>query len=331
MGNILRSLSLCLVLLLLGREVEGSNNGKKGFNPGSDIAWDCIYPIEVEGTCVCCYGNYCRYGVKMTYWEPIGLLEVVRCKDSSPVYGEECKKDANRSSSGGGGNILDWWGTGSEEGEQNKYYVHYIKYPVFYLFQLFDYLCLEIGDIAYLYKSEWDSSWNYEDESFQLFPEASLLGTWNYILPTCGADCIISSLPYGFSNETFITMHLAQAVNFGCMGCWGVTYPVAGQSTTKVSDVTTSGLLAARIVHKLHRLGLLMSNYEPNYCYYHPWIWIDRAQYKFQLAYPVKSSKPTTCFPVGFIPFAWEYVKKYPGHEGEWIYVLWRLTKCCLL
>ena len=186
---------------------------------------------------------------------------------------------------------------------------------------MFTYLCISEGDIAYGWKTESDSSWQNEDESWDLFPEGLAFSTKAYEFALgCAGDCLLS-----------FYSSMAQNLMFWCVGCWGMTYPVAGSNTAVNSDVATSALLSARLVTKLHRLCLLMSNYiDSNYCYYHCYPNLDKAQYKWQLAYPVRSSWPTTCFPTGLIPFTWEYVKKYPGKE-DWVYVLWRHTKCCLL
>ena len=91
--------------------------------------------------------------------------------------------------------------------------------------------------------SELDVTWNDEKLQSLLNPEAFLFG--NVLAQSaCSIDCAAA------------TTNLPRDEMFWCAGCWGNMYPFSGANADHVGGVQASSLYTARIIAKMHRLGL---------------------------------------------------------------------------
>src|SRR5579884_3590849 len=179
--------------------------GGRLFNPITDVDWLGIFPIKIGGIpvvpigedtntvspfppfCICFDGIIPRIGIKVSFWEPIRLIEVVRGPGCFPSLGgitiplpSFSKRGAHAST--------------SDRGESSSFlHVHYFIYPVLEAVGLFsDLLCFSDGGISLAYMSEFDPLWNNDELSFLVNPEAALVAN-PIAQAACAADAVSAS------------------------------------------------------------------------------------------------------------------------------------------
>ena len=330
----IKVLIITLLLSIISVKAEAECGGKF-FNPISDICWKCMLPIKIGGTtiissgqegsvsgisspiCICddqrIYGIP-KIGLRITFFEPVRIIEVVREPGCSPTLG--------------GLQIFpdSWKGHGmigvSNDLTQNSFYhVHEFAYPVLYLLELLvSAMCFINGGVDLLYVTELDETWiNSEVGSF-LNPEAALFGSIA-AKASCMADALAANFTFGLEPL------------FWCAGAWGSIYPLVGHDASSISPVQTTSLLAARFIAKMHRQGLRYGSLGINsLCNEYPIPVIKKSLYKLQMAYPVPQTIGVgnkCCHPIGRTTFIWGAGRRYPVEGEDFSYVLFQKRECC--
>jgi len=305
----------------------------KFMNPVTDICWSCVLPIKIGAVsilnagqedngssagsnpvCTCTGGGVPKIGVKVSFWEPARLVEVVRapyCFPSlggisipagvdAPPHGRPSKAAQTKSS---------------------FYQVHWYMNPIlFWLEVLMDNGCLEqsVFDLAYM--TELDPLWADSELSFILNPDVSLFAN----IPAqaaCAADCIAASL--GFPLNTL----------FWCAGCQGSMYPLNGWVASHIGGVQASTLLVQRFTNKMHREGLIWAaSGSDGLCGYYVQPLMDKSNYKMQMTYPVPATDKIDgrcCQPYGRTTAVWGAGKEFPYRGEDFAYQVFRKRDCC--
>jgi conjugal transfer pilus assembly protein TraU len=280
------------------------------------------YPPQLCG-CVCLLG-VCIPGLPIGYFEPVRLVEVVHDQLCFPTFG---------TSLGAGG--FSFIGAGSESTqienlEQNHLYmhVHYMAFPLWYIIGLVvDSLCVNpsgaFDEIDILFMSEIDPTWNDDVLAMILSPEALLLAN-PISLMACAADSLAASVDFPID------------ALFWCAGSAGYLYPMDGNVSGAGNDIQRSALLTYRMLAKLARTGaeLYTAGNAVLICSDYPTGIIVKSQYKFQLLYPIPSFRSplgSCCHPLGRTSIMWGGGKEIPAVGEDFVWLLWRLQRCCML
>jgi conjugal transfer pilus assembly protein TraU len=329
------------------------------------VCWSCVFPIKVMGVTMNIFGQgevprgaadsilcHCddvlgipSLGVTAGFWQPSRLIEVVRqpyCMVSLPgadVDGDRRPDSGMKMFDGG----LTWGGHRSTEqsaSDKTFYNVHYWTFPLLTLLEIFtNSHCLDGGykSMDLLYMSELDPTWNEDELMFFANPEMALFAN-PLGMAMCAADCLTTSA----GDRPLESL-------FWCAGCWGNLYPLTGNVASEASAPRDTSLLAARIVAKLHRMGLAWKTYgNDNLCRGNVFPMIPKQQYRMSMMFPApeadgrlagKPNKPGNdnmnpgyrcCHYLGDSPFTWGEWRTKPGVGEDYVYMLWRYTDCCL-
>ncbi|MDI9335458.1 MAG: conjugal transfer pilus assembly protein TraU [Gammaproteobacteria bacterium] len=305
----------------------------KILNPITDICWSCIFPISIGGLstfskeqidngssqsgnpfCTCSNKIPPTLGIKVGFWEPSRIVEVVRqpyCFPSlgglelpvgisAPAHGRAWKPGHTRSS---------------------FYQVHWYLNPIlFWLEVLLDNSCLEQNGFDLAYFTEVDPLWADSELSFILNPEAALF-TDLATQSACTADCLLASSGFG-SNELF-----------WCAGCQGNMYPLNGWVGTHIGGVQASALLTQRMTGKLHREGLMTASAgTKGLCGNYTQPIMDKRNYKLQMIYPVPATEKMSgqcCHTFGSSTVPWQSGKEFPYKGEDFSYQIFKKRDCC--
>jgi len=332
MNSVIRTL-VCFVALLASTQNASASLDCQGKFPNlvTDICWSCAFPIRLGagalsiaaslsgqedtpspgGAPVCMCGI--NPGVKISFWEPIRHVDVVRkpfCMttlggiDMNPGFNaphgtQEMKDNTNKSS---------------------FYQAHWYIDPIFALLNLIvDSPCMEnnIFDVAYL--TELDPLWNDDEMTSIINPDSFLFGNLVAQL-ACGADCVMSTV--GFGSNTL----------FWCAGCQGSMYPLNGHVAAHIGGVQASSLIVSRLIAKMHREGLMSAASGANgMCGYYPQLLMDKTNYKYQMHFPVPQDKifGRCCQPLGRSEILWGAGKEIPAMGEDFAYMIFRKRDCC--
>lgn len=326
--------SLQLVVMTLLALIFGSANAAtckgKFANPITEICWSCAFPIYIAGVQIaaldqedahqvgggpaCWCSNPPKLGVKVSFWEPLRRVDVVR----EPF----CMASL-------GGIKMDPGFDAPTHGRMNQeaqtkgsfYQAHWYIDPEIYVLQaVLDNGCLEnIGfDVAYL--TELDPLWSDDELTRILNPDVYLFAN----LPAraaCAADCVAATA--GFSTNYF----------YWCAGCQGSMYPLNGNVGAHVGGVQASSLIMQRLAAKMHRQGLMWAAHgEEGQCGYYPLPLMDKTIYKYQMLYPVPQTKKIMgrcCQPFGRSTILWGAGKEIPFIGEDFVYQIFRKRNCC--
>lgn len=278
-----------------------------------------VYPPLLCG-CACLTPMLCLPGLPIGYFEPVRLVEVVHDMLCFPSLGV---------SFGSGG--FTFIGQGSESTQidaldQNHSYMqaHYLAFPLWYWVGLIvDGFCLNysVEDLDVLFVSEVDPTWNDDFLALLIAPETLLIAN-PVALMACVADAVSAAV--GFPIDAL----------FWCAGSSGYMYPMNGNVSGAGSDINAAMLNTYRMLAKLARLGLETWNSADGklICTDLPTGLIVKGQYKFQLLYPIPNfTGEGCCFPIGRTPFRWGQGKEIPAVGEDFVWLVWKLQRCCLL
>ena len=308
-------------------------------NPITDVCWSCLLPISIGGfsigkgaspkkrdtknptspVCACVKDGVYTPGISIGFWEPARLVDITRtpyCMTNlgGVSLGNDYKKHSNYH--------MSYAGRGKQE---SFYHVHYYVYPLIYWLELItDFICLEEATFDVAYMSEFDITWNDPKMQSFLNPEAILFGN-PLAQAACALDCGASTIDMPLDSM------------FWCAGCLGNLYPFSGANSDHIGGVQNSSLLTARIIAKMHRIGLAQetSTHEAKVngpiCKKSRALKIKKSQYKLQMVNPVStSSKGIGCWPLGLSDMLYSSFKEYPYDGQDWGYLIWRKKNCCL-
>ena len=312
-------------------------------NPITDICWSCIMPISIGGLvaagkgsspkardtknpssplCMCAKANIPVPGVSIGFWEPVRLVDITKTPFCMTNLGGVQMGSPEMSKVGGYERSYNQ----NHFSHDAFYHLHYYIYPLIYWLELItDFICLEEATFDVAYMSEFDVTWSDPKLQSLLNPEAFLFG--NPIAQSaCIADCTSSTASMPIDSM------------FWCAGCLGNIYPFSGSNADHVGGVQSSSLYVARILAKMHRLGLAQEtstdeNTEVTgggkLCRKNRALKIKKSQYKLQMVNPSSSSSGLGCWPLGLSDGLYSAGKEYPYDGEDWGYLIWRKANCC--
>ena len=331
-------LAILFVSLLTNASANASTCHGRFVNPISDICWSCIMPISIGGfnigkgqapkkrdtknpsspICGCSRGNIPVPGISIGFWEPVRLVDITRTPYCMSNLG------GLQLGSGSEEKVSSYSrGYGNHHSHKSFYHVHYYVYPLIYWLELItDFICLEKSSFDVAYMSEFDVTWNDEKLQTILNPESFLFG--NPVAQiACTIDCASASVD------------LPRDEMFWCAGCLGNMYPFSGANADHVGGIQSSSLYTARILAKMHKVGLAQEtstsdgSFNGALCRKSRGLKIKKSQYKFQLVNPKSSSGDIGCFPLGLSDLMYSSFKEYPYDGQDFGYLIWRKKNCC--
>ncbi|MEM7828245.1 MAG: TraU family protein [Candidatus Aenigmatarchaeota archaeon] len=251
-----------------------------------------------------------RVGIKVSFWEPIALAEVVKAPWCMPTAGLQIPAGVVTSEFAIGEDTAQ-----SGVGKMASHQAHWVKFPVFAILNaLSDFICLSKEPFDYGYLTEVDLLWQNDIWAAILGPEAFLFA--NPIAQmVCMVDAITSAV--GFPLDPL----------FWCMGGWQSTYPMS-KHVSGASDVTANLAIAGKLMMKLHReLVLWGSIGEAGLCGLFPMpIW-RKSQYGVFPVYPI--TYPLR-IPIGRTDMLWGAGLDVPGaNMHNWVNAVYRKRDCC--
>ena len=295
--NLLRACRLLVVALLgaalfLPGAALGQSCTGRFVNPLTDVCWECLFPISIGAVGIGAAAGapdtpnppsplcYCgtpipRIGLSVGMWEPARLIDVSRapfCFSNLGGLTVDPGVGAARGKTGA---------SGGDGASSSTWHVHYYTYPLLsWIGALLDLGCMETGGLDIAWISELDPTWNDEELSFLLHPEAVLF-TGLPAQAACAADCAAASAGLPLDGL------------FWCAGCQGGMYPLTGTVSAHVGGVQASLLAAERMVFRLHRLGLALgTSGAAALCSPYPMPIIKKTQYRWQMSQPVPRHGP---------------------------------------
>ena len=257
-------------------------------------------------------------GISVGFWEPVRLVDITRTPYCMTNLGglQLGSGDLKKVSSYARG-------YGDHHAHRSFYHVHYYIYPVIYWLELItDFVCLEKSTFDVAYMSELDATWNDEKLQTLINPEVFLFGN-AVAQAACAIDCAAA------------TADLPRDEMFWCAGCLGNIYPFSGANADHVGGVQSSSLYTARIIAKMHRLGLAEetstndSKVNGNLCRKSKAFKIKKSQYKLQMVNPIPSTNGLGCWPLGLSDVLYSSFKEYPYDGQDFGYLIWRKINCC--
>lgn len=332
-------ISVLIVMVLTPMSSMASRCAGRFVNPVSDIWWSCLLPISIGGLsigkgqapskrdtknpsspiCACIKKGLPMPGISLGFWEPVRMVDVTRTPYCMVGLGGLCLSKTDLTRNGAYNKSYSKKRTSTS----SFYHLHYYIYPIVYWLELLtDLVCLEKSSFDVAYLSELDPTWNDDKLQTLLNPEVFLFAN-PPAQAACALDCIAA------------TVDMPRDELFWCSGCWGSVYPFSGHNADHVGGVQNSSLLAARILAKMHRVGLAKSTSTDDatingkLCKKQTALKIKKSQYKLQMAYPKKTEGAVGCFGIGLSDSIYSAFKEYPMDGSDWSYVIWRKVNCC--
>lgn len=340
--------TLLLVLPLLSYGAGTPIPCKDTFpNLVNDICWKCIYPLKLGGYTIMNLGDMddnvgdansdfepsspvctCTnpdtglpdIGTYISYWEPLSAIELIQKPGCfSFMFGMDLSSSMNFYGANGQ--------TATSTGSVNKsfYNAHYYAAPLMAVMDLLygtDYCNNWYSDIDLMYFTEADPSWNDDELSIYVSPEAVVFA--NPIAQAIGAvDCLAASAGYPL-NSLFWTA-----------GCWGSMYPFTGNSGVTGSPVRSTSLLAARLLAKLTRVPIppaveMDTSSSAAKCEPQLSSVVMKSQYRMSTLYPIAESSGKCCHPIGRSTLMWGEFRHIPGTGEHQTYLISKKKNCCL-
>ncbi len=348
-----KSLAAFMLLLFFavmpayGAEPEKKSCTNQFPNLFNDVCWECMFPIRIGGNvvmdadnmldniseitgnaddynpsqygCSCDVNGETAYGIYVSFWEPARVLEVTSQQGCfSFLFGMDMSEGiaAPRGTKGRAPvTPLD----------KTFQHVHYYNSPLFKILEIFDasdfcsdYLFSDF-DIAYM--TEVDPIWNDDEMTVMVSPEAALFANPLSTAVCAIADCPAASVGYPLN------------ALFWCGGCWGGLYPMTGNSGLVDSPVTTSSLLATRLLARLARVPIppaveLDTSSVTAKCSGQIRPFLKKSQYRLTMLSPIPESK--SYHSVGAPAVIWGEHRNVPATGEDHTYLLWRKRNCCL-
>ncbi len=328
---------LLLIALTLSHKVNAAACSGSILNPVTEVNWQCIMPVRIGGVatvnssappdpetignpiCTCMDPLNPRIGLKVSFWEPVRIIEVVTDPYCFPSLGFRA----------GAPTALQGGGIVTDDTGQTKLFAqaHWIAFPAWAIIDMFtDIPCLDapsatsVAGMAIDAMTEVNPLWNNDIAALLFNPEAVLFAN-----PAAALSCIADSVAANVSGPLDTL--------FWCMGSWGNTYPLAGSITEGGDMVEAAAGLAARRMYFAAREGaatggaLGLEDTAVDYCstHYTP-IW-NKSHYRLQLAKPIKDF---SCRQIGVDGLRWSYAKNPIGNGDNFAFIMFRKNKCCV-
>jgi conjugal transfer pilus assembly protein TraU len=231
-------------------------------NPITEVGWANLFPLKIGGItvvdsdqpdtregspnpiCVCTKNGRIRIGINVSFWEPYRIVDSVFDPGCFPALGLDLKGIIDAGKRVGGVTHVGLRFVSSQYFAQSHFVISPFMVILKELFK--DVGCLDNHtDLDIAYMSELDPTWNDDQMSFLLNPEAILFAN-----PALGMACMADAAK---------TMHgLPIDSLFWCMGSWDSAYPLTGTSTQN-TIISGACAIAARMIYKMNR-ELLMED-----------------------------------------------------------------------
>ncbi|BCO29975.1 conjugal transfer protein TraU [Thiohalobacter sp. COW1] len=312
-----RWLMTVAVLLMIDSPAQSETCEGRFLNPITDICWECVLPVMIDepGVCICPapWPQFVRFGIVFSFWEPAWLVDVTRepfCftnLDMEIDPGFDAPTGRPRNSPG--------------SRDKSAFYQAHI-YENFFWSASFGSMINSACKLAYSggpnYSVEWitefDPLWADDELAFILGAESALFA--NTIAQTaCAADCVAATA--GNPLDPL----------FWCAGCQGSMYPLGGNTSEQTGGVMASGLLAERLVAKMHRQGLAWDTTSWE-CGNEPMPIIKKSQYRTQITYPIPRTSSCPAYGATEVPTA--IGQEFPYAGEDFGYLIWRKRRCCV-
>ncbi len=296
------------------------------FNPITKVRWTCIFPITIGGVkvgsfdkldkeldaqsaskplCACRKGVSFWFGVKVSFWSPNRMVDVVTEPGCMMALGADLMPTGGKLQGSQSG-IVD--GTNSQKMFAQ---MHYYTAPVWKMLDMFtDLPCIEDDGFDVALITEVLPTWQSGTLGAIIQPEGILFGN-----PAAGLACMADSAAAA-AGKVIDPL-------FWCMGSWGSTYPVAGDIHFSDSVEAWAGL-AARGTFMMGRLGALTISSADGCLFKAQPIW-TKSRYKLQIMEPVKGGK---CVNIGRPGALWSSAKHAPAKDNAQ-FMLFEKVICC--
>lgn len=334
------------------------------------VCWSAMFPIRLAGTTMfagnsgvpndadtstaCSCGGSAQnlqlptVGVSLGFWQPAMLLEATSEPFCSPaIGGVNVGAGTSKFFSGSlGGNV----GSGPSVSSKNStfYNVHLYTFPLLTMMQLLNVPSCNSGynGMNMIGLSETEPQWNDDMLALLLSPEALMFANPMGVLSASG-ECA-SEIAGGQAIDSM----------YWSAGCWGLLYPFAGSSTYGADPIQASNLTVTRFLATQFRLGFLYQTTGSQVmCGPRHTAIIPKQQFRFQLMFPGNetTSVPNAGVPAGApqstggasvitaptqsgqcthalgdTPLKWGEWDARPGSGGNYVYLVWQWTNCCL-
>lgn len=299
------------------------------------VCTSCFFPIRIGAATpqmplggaapVCtCPGRLFGYpttGPTLGMWMPGHLVEVVRSPFCSPSLGGELPIGG----SGAGRALAALRLQGgpavhkpSVSGELVYYNMHYFSFPVSQLLStVTDAVCVANtgADMAVLYLSELDPTWNNDALALQLNPQAALFNN-----PAGLAACL--------ADAAAATTYQPIPELMWCAGAWGTIYPPSGHAPADTSTQGSASLVATKGMALVHQRGMGLLTYtDAAVCRDIPVPVLPRNQYKLQTMHPIPELVSNHW--IGASTFIWGEHRRIPAVGEDFVYLVWNWQECC--
>lgn len=250
-----------------------------------------------------------RFGIKVSLWEPLAIVEPTAVPFCSPILGQGLPI-----SFGPGGQSF-----GALDKDNTKHLntvqAHYVKYPVFLLLNLLmDFVCLDAGSgLDYAYITELDPLWQNDIWAAIIGPEAFLVAN-----PIAQMVCMVDAVSAiaGFPLDPL----------WWCLGSWSSTFPMT-ENHSGTTFPEAQAAITARVIMKLHRQLILWGSIgEAGLCQTFPMPIMRKSQYGI---FPVYPFPWPFRIPIGRTGIIWEVGEENPANQHVGAWMVYRKRDCC--
>lgn len=300
-------------------------------NPITDICWSCLYPLTIGSApimslgqedipnpsnpvCACLHDGQAKIGGEVGFWEPIRAIEVTKTPFCMVNLGG-VKLNPGLSIGNGAQGIDD-------AGDKNSsWQAHYYIEPLLAILQIeFQNDCIDTDGFDVGYMTEPDPLWMDDELTFIIDPDVTLTANI-FTQAFCASDCAAATAGFPIPQAYF------------CAGCQGSMFPLTGNVSAHLGGVQASALIVQRMVHKMHREGLIWAaDGETGLCGKYPQLIMDKSKYKMQMTFPIPATDKVNghcCQPFGRTTTIWESGKEFPYKGEDFSYMISRKRNCC--
>ncbi|MDR0454461.1 MAG: TraU family protein [Deferribacteraceae bacterium] len=254
-----------------------------------------------------------QWGVSMSFWEPIAILEVTSVPYCFPTFSFAAEIDAGAGAFSFGNRPTD------NQNSLITFQAHYIQYPFFSMLGLAKSSCAPSSSgVDFAYMSEYDPIWQNDLWASYLNPEVFLVSN-PFAQLSCSIDSIAANI--GFPLDFM----------WWCLGSWGSMYPIGASNVTATSDLASVSV-AARVIYYMHKLLQMEVTIGPHMssgiCKPINLPLMRKSMYALVPAFPV-------IFPnrivIGRSGLTWDFLDVPIANKGVHAIILYRKVECCYL
>ena len=313
---------------IAGVRIDPYRNEEDEVDPNTVIPYlrpgeDPTSPEDVDESrkvfCMCRGGSIMPVGVRISFWEPVRVVEVVKDAWCFPFLNFRIAQQVSATDIDRMSRIKKNGAAENSDADTlvQFWQVHFYVFPVLAALDLItDFVCLENKPASLAYITEVDPRWDDDLLSLVLNPEALLFAN-----PIAVLGCIPDVMA--------TTMHRVIDSLYWCAGQWGTVYPLSG-NIHHTDYLAAMGLAFARTIFNLHKSFVLFGTTgERALCKTYPQpIW-QKSQYRWQLMFPKRDPK---CRVIGETTLKWGAFKNPPSPKlnvDNFLLMLWRKRTCC--